>query len=109
MEHVCWKAAGLNCLHPSLRFSKSRPDSQYHHNFHDENGKGKKEEEEEERGEKKKYRYLEGMALDHHGDVAVEALQPLLVQTLQDIVAKVWDRHLEGLGHGAPTHTTKGS
>lgn len=63
-----------------------------------------------ERKEKEKsHRYLEGMALDHHGDVAVEALQPLLVQTLQDIVAKVWDRHLEGLGHGAPTHTTNGS
>lgn len=25
---------------------------------------------------------LEGMALDHHGHIAVEALQPLLVQTL---------------------------
>lgn len=49
------------------------------------------------------------MALNHHGDIAVEALQPLLIQTLQDIVSKVWDRHLEGLGHGAPTHTAKGS
>ncbi|TNN83473.1 hypothetical protein EYF80_006454 [Liparis tanakae] len=28
------------------------------------------------------------MALNHHGDIAVEALQPLLVETLQDIVAK---------------------
>lgn len=77
MEHVCWKAAGLNCLRPSLRFSKSSLDSQYNHNFHDENGEEKKEE-----GGGGVHWYLEGMALDHYGDVAVEALQPLLVQTL---------------------------
>lgn len=71
--------------------------------------KRKKERIKRKKERKKSHRYLEGMALDHHGDVAVEALQPLLVQTLQDIVAKVWDRHLEGLGHGAPTHTTNGS
>lgn len=28
------------------------------------------------------HQYLEGMALDHHRDIAVEALQPLLIQTL---------------------------
>ena len=38
--------------------------------------------------------YLEGVALDDHGDVAVETLQPLLVQTLKDVVAEVGDRHL---------------
>lgn len=27
-------------------------------------------------------KYLERMALDHHGDVAVEALKALLIQTL---------------------------
>lgn len=52
--------------------------------------------------------YLKRMALDHNGHVTVQPLQPLLVQTLQNIVAKVWDRHLEGLGHCASTHTTKG-
>ena len=34
------------------------------------------------------------MALDHHGDVAVQALQSLLVETLEDVVAEVGDRHL---------------
>lgn len=49
---------------------------------------------------------LEGMSLDDHGDVTVEALQPLLVQTLQDIVAKVRDRHLQRLSHNALPSTT---
>lgn len=46
------------------------------------------------------------MSLDDHGDVAIEALQPLLVQTLQDVVAKVGDRHLQRLSHTALPRTT---
>jgi len=49
--------------------------------------------------------YLEGVALDDHGDVAVEALQPLLVETLQHIVAEVGDRHLQRLSHHAAAGT----
>jgi hypothetical protein len=41
------------------------------------------------------------VSLDDHGDIAVEPLETLLVQTLQDVVAKVRNRHLKGLGHGA--------
>lgn len=50
--------------------------------------------------------YLEGVAFDNHGDITVEALQPLLVQTLQDIVAKIGDRHLQRLSHNALPSTT---
>lgn len=46
------------------------------------------------------------MSLDDHGDITVEALQPLLVQTLQDVVAKVRDRHLQRLSHNALPSTT---
>lgn len=46
------------------------------------------------------------MPLDDHGDVTIEALQPLFVQTLQDIVAKVGDRHLQRLSHNALPRTT---
>ena len=47
-----------------------------------------------QRGTGRGWSYLEGVALDDHRDVAVEALQPLLVQTLEDVVAEVGDRHL---------------
>lgn len=50
--------------------------------------------------------HLEGVSLDDHGDITVEALQPLLVQTLQDVVAKVRDRHLQRLSHNALPSTT---
>lgn len=46
------------------------------------------------------------MSFDNHGDITVEALQPLLVQTLQDVVAKVRDRHLQRLSHNALPSTT---
>ena len=46
------------------------------------------------------------MSLDDHGDITVEALQPLFVQTLQDVVAKVRDRHLQRLSHNALPSTT---
>lgn len=49
---------------------------------------------------------LEGVSLDDHGDITVEALQPLFVQTLQDVVAKVRDRHLQRLSHNALPNTT---
>lgn len=51
-------------------------------------------------------RYLEGVSLDDHGDITVEALQPLFIQTLQDVVAKVRDRHLQRLSHNALPSTT---
>jgi hypothetical protein len=38
--------------------------------------------------------HLEGVSLDNHGDVAVEPLETLLIETLQHVVAKVRDRHL---------------
>jgi hypothetical protein len=37
---------------------------------------------------------LEGMTLDHHRHVTVQALQPLLIEALEDAVAKVGDLHL---------------
>ena len=46
------------------------------------------------------------MPLDNHGDITVEALQSLFVQTLQDVVAKVRDRHLQCLSHNAKPSTT---
>lgn len=46
------------------------------------------------------------MSLDHHGDITVEALQSLFVQTLQDVIAKVRDRHLQRLSHNALPSTT---
>lgn len=50
--------------------------------------------------------HLKSVSLDDHGDITVEALQPLLVQTLQDVVAKVRDRHLQRLSHNALPSTT---
>lgn len=57
-------------------------------------------------GLKKNSPDLEGMSLDDDRDVTVEALQPLLVQTLQDVVSEVWDRHLQRLSHTALPSTT---
>lgn len=46
------------------------------------------------------------MSLDDHRDITVEALQPLFVQTLQDVVAKVRDRHLQRLSHNVLPNAT---
>lgn len=59
------------CLHPNLNFSKFSLGFQYKYNSHYENS-----------NDFLSRQYLEGMALDHHRDIAVEALQPLLIQTL---------------------------
>lgn len=52
------------------------------------------------------FQHLEGVSLDDDRDITVEALQPLLIQTLQDVVAKVRDRHLQRLSHNALPSTT---
>ena len=52
--------------------------------------------------------YLKVVALDDHGDIAVETLQPLLIQTLKDVVAEIWDCHLKGLGHGVSSRRKEG-
>lgn len=46
------------------------------------------------------------MSFDNHRDVTVEALQPLLIQALQDVVAKVRDCHLQRLSHNDLCSTT---
>jgi len=56
---------------------------------------------------------LERVALHHHRDVAVQPLQPLLVQALQDAVPEVGDLHLQRLSHGGsrwgPAGTGRGA
>ena len=49
---------------------------------------------------------LKCMPFDDNGDITVEALKSLFIQTLQDIVAKVRDRHLQCLSHNALPSTT---
>lgn len=67
MQYDCY---GASCLHPRLNFSKCDFSFQDKSNFYNENNN------------MMSHQYLEGMALDHHGDIAVEALQSLLIQTL---------------------------